>query len=173
MARHQLRPTTLDYIHELFTDFMEFHGDRFFGDDRAIITGIAHYHGKPITVIGHQRGKKTKENISRNFGMAHPEGYRKAMRHMKQAEKFNRPIVTFIDTKGAEPGKGAEERGQREAIALNLKEMDGLTVPIICIVTGEGGSGGAIALGVDNYIHMLQDSTYSVISPERAAAILW
>src|SRR5690625_7659515 len=108
MARHQLRPTTLDYIHELFTDFMEFHGDRYYGDDRAIVSGIGHYHGKPVTVIGHQRGKKTKENISRNFGMAHPEGYRKAMRHMKQAEKFKRPIITFIDTKGAESGKGAE-----------------------------------------------------------------
>src|SRR5690625_2088210 len=173
MARHQLRPTTLDYIHELFTDFMEFHGDRFYGDDRAIIAGIAHYHGKPVTVIGHQRGKKTKENISRNFGMAHPEGYRKAMRHMKQAEKFNRPIVTFIDTKGAEPGKGAEERGQSEAIAQSLKEMAGLKVPVICIVIGEGGSGGALALGVGDRIHMLENSTYSVISPEGAAALLW
>src|SRR5690625_2031478 len=173
MARHQLRPTTLDYIHELFTDFIEFYGDRYFGDDRAIITGIAHYHGKPITVIGHQRGKKTKENISRNFGMAHPEGYRKAMRHMKQAEKLNRPIITFIDTKGAEPGKGAEERGQSEAIAQSLKEMAGLKVPVISIVIGEGGSGGALALGVGNVIHMLENSTYSVIAPEGAAAILW
>src|SRR5690625_2754715 len=173
MARHQLRPTTLDYIHELFTDFMEFHGDRYYGDDRAIIAGIGHYKGTPVTVIGHQRGKRTKENIYRNFGMPHPEGYRKALRHMKLAEKFHRPIITFIDTKGAEPGKGAEERGQSEAIALNLKEMAGLTVPIICIVTGEGGSGGALALGVGNYIHMLENSTYSVISPEGAAAILW
>jgi|SRR5690625_180193 len=173
MARHQMRPTTLDYIEKLFTDFMEFHGDRYYGDDRAIIAGIGHYKGTPVTVIGHQRGKKTKENISRNFGMAHPEGYRKAIRHMKQAEKFNRPIITFIDTKGAEPGKGAEERGQSEAIAQSLKEMAGLKVPVISIVIGEGGSGGALALGVGNEIHMLENSTYSVIAPEGAAAILW
>ncbi|MBS3682046.1 acetyl-CoA carboxylase carboxyl transferase subunit alpha [Ornithinibacillus massiliensis] len=173
MARHQERPTTLDYIAELFTDFLEFHGDRTYGDDEAIVSGIAYYKGKPITVIGHQRGKDTKENIRRNFGMPHPEGYRKALRHMKQAEKFNRPIICFIDTKGAYPGKAAEERGQSEAIARNLMEMAGITVPIICIVIGEGGSGGALALGVGDRIHMLENSTYSVISPEGAAALLW
>lgn len=173
VARHQMRPTTLDYIEQLFTDFLEFHGDRYYGDDEAIVSGIGFYHGEPVTVIGHQRGKKTKENIRRNFGMPHPEGYRKAIRHMKQAAKFNRPIVTFIDTKGAEPGREAEERGQSEAIAYNLKAMAGLTVPIICIVIGEGGSGGALALGVGNHTHMLENSTYSVISPEGAAAILW
>ncbi|GGA81961.1 acetyl-CoA carboxylase carboxyl transferase subunit alpha [Ornithinibacillus halotolerans] len=173
MARHQERPTTLDYIGELFTDFLEFHGDRFYGDDEAIVSGVAFYKGNPVTVIGHQRGKDTKENIRRNFGMPHPEGYRKALRHMKQAEKFNRPIICFIDTKGAYPGKAAEERGQSEAIAKNLMEMAGLTVPIICIVIGEGGSGGALALGVGDRIHMLENSTYSVISPEGAAALLW
>lgn len=173
MARHQERPTTLDYINLIFTDFIEFHGDRFFGDDEAIVSGIAFYHDEPVTVIGHQRGKDTKENIRRNFGMPHPEGYRKALRHMKQAEKFNRPIICFIDTKGAYPGKAAEERGQSEAIAHNLMEMAGLTVPIICIVIGEGGSGGALALGVGDHIHMLENSTYSVISPEGAAALLW
>lgn len=173
MARHQERPTTLDYVEELFTDFIEFHGDRLFGDDAAIVAGIANYQGKPVTVIGHQRGKATKENIRRNFGMPHPEGYRKALRHMKQAEKFNRPIVCFIDTKGAFPGKAAEERGQSEAIAHNLLEMAGLAVPIVCIVIGEGGSGGALALGVGDRIHMLENSTYSVITPEGAAALLW
>lgn len=173
VARHQGRPTTLDYIPHLFTDFIEFHGDRYFADDEAIVSGIAFYHGKPITIIGHQRGKKTKENIRRNFGMPHPEGYRKAIRHMKQAEKFNRPIITFIDTKGAEPGRQAEERGQSEAIAYNLKEMAGLKVPVVSIVIGEGGSGGALALGVGNHVHMLENSTYSVISPEGAASILW
>ncbi|MFC4321064.1 acetyl-CoA carboxylase carboxyl transferase subunit alpha [Litchfieldia salsa] len=173
LARHPERPTTLDYIGELFTQFIEVHGDRYFGDDEAIVGGIARYHGIPVTVIGHQRGKDTKENIRRNFGMPHPEGYRKALRLMKQAEKFNRPIICFIDTKGAYPGKAAEERGQSEAIAKNLFEMAGLTVPVICIVIGEGGSGGALALGVGNYIHMLENSTYSVISPEGAASILW
>lgn len=173
MARHPMRPTTLDYIEKLFTDFIEFHGDRFYGDDAAIVAGVAYYKGKPVTVIGHQRGKDTKENIRRNFGMPHPEGYRKALRHMKQAEKFGRPIVCFIDTKGAYPGKAAEQRGQSEAIAKNLMEMAGLTVPVICIVIGEGGSGGALALGVGDQIHMLENSTYSVISPEGAAALLW
>ncbi|API90828.1 acetyl-coenzyme A carboxylase carboxyl transferase subunit alpha [Virgibacillus pantothenticus] len=173
LARHPERPTTLDYIEQLFTDFIEFHGDRSFGDDAAIVTGIAFYKGKPVTIIGHQRGKDTKENIRRNFGMPHPEGYRKALRHMKQAEKFSRPIICFIDTKGAYPGKAAEERGQSEAIARNLMEMARLTVPIICIVIGEGGSGGALALGVGDEIHMLENSTYSVISPEGAASILW
>lgn len=173
MARHPHRPTTLDYIDELFENFMEFHGDRLFGDDEAIVSGIAKYKGKAVTVIGHQRGKNTKENIRRNFGSPHPEGYRKALRHMKQAEKFKRPIVCFIDTKGAYPGKSAEERGQSEAIARNLLEMAGLTVPIVCIVIGEGGSGGALAIGVADHIHMLENSTYSVISPEGAAALLW
>lgn len=173
MARHQERPTTLDYIEKIFTDFIEFHGDRLYGDDEAIVSGIAYYKDEPVTVIGHQRGKDTKENIKRNFGMPHPEGYRKALRHMKQAEKFNRPIICFIDTKGAYPGKAAEERGQSEAIARNLMEMSGLTVPIICIVIGEGGSGGALALGVGDHIHMLENATYSVISPEGAAALLW
>src|SRR5690625_5290708 len=173
MARHKQRPTTLDYIEKVFDDFIEFHGDRLYGDDAAIVAGIALFQHEPVTVIGHQRGKDTKENIKRNFGMPHPEGYRKALRHMKQAEKFNRPIICFIDTKGAYPGKAAEERGQSEAIARNLMEMSGLTVPIICIVIGEGGSGGALALGVGDHIHMLENSTYSVISPEGAAALLW
>lgn len=173
VARHPNRPTTLDYIRCLFTDFMEMHGDRLYGDDDAIVSGLAKFDGVPVTVIGHQRGKDTKENIRRNFGMPHPEGYRKALRLMKQAEKFNRPIVCFIDTKGAYPGKAAEERGQSEAIARNLVEMAGLTVPVVCIVIGEGGSGGALALGVGNHIHMLENSTYSVISPEGAAALLW
>ncbi|MGA4719128.1 acetyl-CoA carboxylase carboxyl transferase subunit alpha [Fictibacillus nanhaiensis] len=173
IARHAERPTTLDYINYLFTDFIELHGDRLFGDDEAIVGGVAFYKELPITIIGHQRGKDTKENLRRNFGMPHPEGYRKALRLMKQAEKFNRPIICFIDTKGAYPGKAAEERGQSEAIARNLVEMAGLTVPVICVVIGEGGSGGALALGVGNYVHMLENSTYSVISPEGAAAILW
>ncbi|QTN00060.1 acetyl-CoA carboxylase carboxyl transferase subunit alpha [Sediminibacillus dalangtanensis] len=173
IARHSERPTTLDYIELLFTDFLEFHGDRLFGDDEAIVAGIAKFNGMPVTVIGHQRGKETKENIRRNFGMPHPEGYRKALRHMKQAEKFRRPVICFIDTKGAYPGKAAEERGQSEAIARNLMEMAGLEVPIICVVIGEGGSGGALALGVGDKIHMLENSTYSVISPEGAAALLW
>lgn len=173
MARYQERPSTLDYIDVLFTNFIEMHGDRLFGDDAAIVAGVAFYQDEPVTIIGHQRGKGTKENIRRNFGMPHPEGYRKALRHMKQAEKFNRPIICFIDTKGAYPGKAAEERGQSEAIARNLMEMAGLTVPIICIVIGEGGSGGALALGVGDHIHMLENATYSVISPEGAAALLW
>lgn len=173
IARFPERPTTLDYIEYLFTDFIELHGDRLYADDPAIVGGIAKYKGKPVTVIGHQRGKDTKENLRRNFGMPHPEGYRKALRLMKQAEKFRRPVITFIDTKGAYPGKAAEERGQSEAIARNLLEMAGLTVPIVCIVIGEGGSGGALALGVADRIFMLENSTYSVISPEGAAALLW
>ncbi|MFD1707945.1 acetyl-CoA carboxylase carboxyl transferase subunit alpha [Siminovitchia sediminis] len=173
LARHSKRPTTLDYIDQLFTDFMELHGDRLYGDDHAIVGGIAKYRGIPVTVIGHQRGRDTKENIRRNFGMPHPEGYRKALRLMKQAEKFQRPVICFIDTKGAYPGKAAEERGQSEAIARNLFEMAGLTVPVICIVTGEGGSGGALALGIGDRIYMLENSTYSVITPEGAASILW
>ncbi|EOR23847.1 acetyl-CoA carboxylase carboxyl transferase subunit alpha [Cytobacillus oceanisediminis] len=173
IARHPNRPTTLDYISHLFTDFIELHGDRGFGDDEAIVGGIAKYKGLPVTIVGHQRGKDTKENIRRNFGMPHPEGYRKALRLMKQADKFNRPIICFIDTKGAYPGKAAEERGQSEAIAKNLFEMASMQVPIVCIVIGEGGSGGALALGVGNHIHMLENSTYSVITPEGAASILW
>ncbi|WP_312471136.1 acetyl-CoA carboxylase carboxyl transferase subunit alpha [Neobacillus sp.] len=173
IARLPNRPTTLDYISYLFEGFFECHGDRTFADDEAIVGGIARFKGLPVTVIGHQRGKDTKENIRRNFGMPHPEGYRKALRLMKQADKFNRPIICFIDTKGAYPGKAAEERGQSEAIARNLLEMAGLRVPVICIVIGEGGSGGALALGVGNRIYMLENSTYSVISPEGAAAILW
>ena len=146
-------------------------GIEHYGDDAAIVGGIASFESTPITIIGHQRGKDTKENVKRNFGMPHPEGYRKALRLMKQAEKFDRPIICFIDTKGAYPGKAAEERGQSEAIARNLVEMAGLTVPVISIVIGEGGSGGALALGVANHIHMLEHSTYSVISPEGAASI--
>lgn len=173
IARLTERPTTLDYIHYLFEDFIELHGDRNFRDDPAIIGGVARYKGQPVTVIGHQRGKDTKNNIYRNFGMAHPEGYRKALRLMKQADKFNRPIILFIDTKGAYPGKAAEERGQSESIARNLVEMAGLSVPVISIVIGEGGSGGALGLGICNRLLMLENSTYSVISPEGAAALLW
>lgn len=173
IARLTERPTTLDYIHYLFEDFIELHGDRNFRDDPAIIGGVARYKGEPVTVIGHQRGKDTKDNIYRNFGMAHPEGYRKALRLMKQADKFNRPIILFIDTKGAYPGKAAEERGQSESIARNLVEMAGLSVPVISIVIGEGGSGGALGLGICNRLLMLENSTYSVISPEGAAALLW
>ena len=173
VARHPERPTTLDYINKICTDFIELHGDRVYGDDAAIVGGIAAFNGQPVTIIGHQRGKSTKENIRRNFGMPHPEGYRKALRLMHQAEKFGRPIICFIDTKGAYPGKAAEERGQSEAIARNLFEMAGFRVPIISVVIGEGGSGGALALGVANKILMLENSTYSVISPEGAASILW
>lgn len=173
LARHIERPTTLDYIPYLFTNFVELHGDRLYGDDEAIVAGVAEFHGRPVTIIGEQRGRDTKENLRRNFGMPHPEGYRKALRLMKQAEKFNRPVITFIDTKGAFPGKAAEERGQGEAIARNLFEMSGLRVPIICVVIGEGASGGALAIGVGNRLLMLENSWYSVISPEGAAALLW
>ncbi|WP_099221292.1 acetyl-CoA carboxylase carboxyltransferase subunit alpha [Listeria costaricensis] len=173
VARHPDRPTTLDYIPLLFEDFMELHGDRTFGDDPAIVGGIATFKGQPVTVIGHQRGKDTKDNLYRNFGMPHPEGFRKALRLMQQANKFGRPIICFIDTKGAYPGRAAEERGQSEAIARNLYEMSDMKVPIICIVIGEGGSGGALALGVGNEIYMLENAVFSVISPEGAAAILW
>lgn len=173
VARHPNRPTTLDYIPLVFEDFIELHGDRLYGDDEAIVGGIASFKGQPVTVIGHQRGKDTKENVRRNFGMPHPEGYRKALRLMKQAEKFKRPIICLIDTKGAYPGKAAEERGQSEAIARNLVEMAGLEVPVVSIVIGEGGSGGALALGVGNHILMLENATFSVISPEGAASILW
>ena len=173
IARHQQRPTSLDYIHAIFDEFIELHGDRNYGDDEALIGGIASIDGQAVTIIGHQRGKATKENIRRNFGMPHPEGYRKALRLMKQAEKFNRPVICFVDTKGAYPGKAAEERGQSEAIARNLVEMAGLTVPVISIVIGEGGSGGALGISVANQIYMLENSTFSVISPEGAASILW
>lgn len=173
LARHPERPTTLDYIDSICEDFMELHGDRHGYDDAAIVGGIGTINGRPVTIIGHQRGKDTKENIRRNFGMPHPEGYRKALRLMQQAEKFNRPIITFIDTKGAYPGRAAEERGQSEAIAKNLFEMAGMTVPIISIVIGEGGSGGALGIGVCDQLLMLENSTYSVISPEGAAALLW
>lgn len=173
ISRLRNRPTTLDYIPLLFTNFLELHGDRFYGDDKAIIGGIAEFKGMPVTVIGQQRGRNTKESIERNFGMAHPEGYRKALRLMKQADKFNRPIITFIDTIGAYPGKGSEERGISEAIARNLFEMATLKVPIVCIVIGEASSGGALGISVGNHIHMLENSWYSVISPEGAASILW
>lgn len=173
IARFPERPTSLDYIQYLFTDFLELHGDRVYGDDGAVVGGIAKFEGLPVTVIGQQRGKDTKENIRRNFGMPHPEGYRKAMRLMKQAEKFKRPIISFIDTKGAYPGKAAEERGIAESIARNLFEMSGLSVPIICLIIGEGASGGALGIGVGDHIHVLENSWFSVISPESAAALLW
>lgn len=173
IARHPGRPTTTDYILHIFTDFCELHGDRLFGDDLAIVGGIAKLNGLPVTVIGHQKGKDTKDNIARNFGMAHPEGFRKALRLMKQANKFGRPIITFIDTPGAYPGNAAEERGQSEAIARNLLEMAGFQVPIICVIIGEGGSGGALALGVGNRVLMLENAIYSVITPNGAASILW
>ncbi|MDQ0337858.1 acetyl-CoA carboxylase carboxyl transferase subunit alpha [Caldalkalibacillus uzonensis] len=173
IARHPDRPTTLDYINLIFDTFVEIHGDRLYGDDPAIVAGIAKLDGQPVTIVGHQKGKDTKENIARNFGMPHPEGYRKALRAMEQAHKFSRPIICFIDTPGAYPGKAAEERGQSEAIARNLREMARFEVPIICVVTGEGGSGGALALGVGNHIYMLENAIYSVISPEGAAALLW
>lgn len=173
IARFPERPTSLDYIQYLFTDFLELHGDRVYGDDGAVVGGIAKFEGLPVTVIGQQRGKDTKENIRRNFGIPHPEGYRKAMRLMKQAEKFKRPIISFIDTKGAYPGKAAEERGIAESIARNLFEMSGLSVPIICLIIGEGASGGALGIGVGDHIHVLENSWFSVISPESAAALLW
>lgn len=173
LARMAERPTTLDYIPCIFEDFMELHGDRNFKDDPAIVGGLAFLNGEPVTVIGQQKGRNTKENVYRNFGMPHPEGYRKALRFMKQAEKFNRPIITFIDTTGAYCGIGAEERGQGEAIARNLMEMSTLRVPLISIVIGEGGSGGALALGVGNKVYMLENSIYSILSPEGFATILW
>jgi len=173
MARHHQRPTSLDYINAIFTDFIELHGDRLFADDLAIVGGLAKLNGIPVTVVGHQRGKDTKDNIQRFFGSPHPEGFRKALRFMQQANKFGRPIITFIDTKGAYPGDTAEERGQSEAIARNLREMAVFGVPIVCIVIGEGGSGGALALGVGNRVLMLENAIYSVISPNGAASILW
>ena len=173
LARKMERPKALDYINEIFEDFIELHGDRNFGDDKAIIGGIATLEGEPVTVIGEQKGKKAKENMERNFGMPNPEGYRKALRLMKQAEKFNRPIITFIDTPGAYPGMGAEERGQGEAIAKNIFEMSKLEVPIICVVIGEGSSGGALAIAVGDRIVMLENAIYSILSPEGFASILY
>ena len=186
LARMPERPKALDYINEIFTDFMELHGDRNFGDDKSIVGGIAVLDefpatednecvkkGIPVTVIGEQKGKKAKENMERNFGMPNPEGYRKALRLMKQAEKFNRPIITFIDTPGAYPGMGAEERGQGEAIAKNMMEMAQLKVPVICVVIGEGSSGGALAIAVGDRIVMLENAVYSILSPEGFASILY
>ncbi len=173
VARHPQRPYTLDYVELLFTDFVELHGDRAYSDDRAIVGGMARFDGKPVVIIGHQKGRDTKEKILRNFGMPRPEGYRKALRLMRLAEKFSLPLLTFIDTPGAYPGIGAEERGQSEAIARNLFTLAKLRTPIICTVIGEGGSGGALAIGVGDVTVMMQYSTYSVISPEGCAAILW
>jgi acetyl-CoA carboxylase carboxyl transferase subunit alpha len=173
IARHPQRPYTLDYINMMMSDFIETHGDRSFADDKAIVSGFAKLDGAKIVVIGHQKGRDTKENLKRNFGCAHPEGYRKALRMMQLAEKFALPIVIFIDTPGAYPGIGAEERGQAQAIALNLREMTRIAVPIIAIVIGEGGSGGALGIGVADRICVLENAYYSVISPEGCAAILW
>ncbi|NQY89230.1 MAG: acetyl-CoA carboxylase carboxyl transferase subunit alpha [Colwellia sp.] len=173
VARHPQRPYTLDYIPRIFTEFDELAGDRAYADDSAIVGGTARLDGKAVMIIGHQKGRSTPEKVKRNFGMPRPEGYRKALRLMQMAERFNMPIITFIDTPGAYPGVGAEERGQSEAIARNLKVMARLSVPIICTVIGEGGSGGALAIGVGDKVNMLQYSTYSVISPEGCASILW
>jgi acetyl-CoA carboxylase carboxyl transferase subunit alpha len=173
LARHQARPYTLDYIQYIFTDWFEVHGDRNFRDDPALVCGFARLDGEPCVVIGHQKGRDTKQKVYRNFGMPNPEGYRKALRVMQMAEQFGMPIFTFVDTPGAFPGIGAEEHGQAEAIARNLREMASLTVPIIVTVTGEGGSGGALAIAVGNKVQMMQYSVYAVISPEGCAAILW
>jgi len=173
IARKVERPTSLDYIENIFDDFIELHGDRVFGDDPAIVGGIAKFNGISVTVIGEQKGRDTKENIERNFGMPNPEGYRKALRLMKQAEKFKRPVICFVDTSGAYCGVGAEERGQGEAIAKNLIEMSQLKTPVISVVIGEGGSGGALALAVADQVWMLENSIYSVLSPEGFASILW
>jgi acetyl-CoA carboxylase carboxyl transferase subunit alpha len=173
LARHPRRPYTLDYIQHVFTDFDELAGDRAYADDKAIVGGTARLNGRPVMIIGHQKGRETKEKIRRNFGMPAPEGYRKSLRLMEMADRFHLPLITFIDTPGAYPGVGAEERGQSEAIAHNLREMSGLRIPIICTVVGEGGSGGALAIGVGDKVNMLQYSTYSVISPEGCASILW
>jgi acetyl-CoA carboxylase carboxyl transferase subunit alpha len=173
LARHSQRPFAMDYIERIFTDFSEVHGDRTFGDDPAILCGMARYHGDEVMVIGHQKGRDTKQRVHRNFGQANPEGYRKALRGMKIAEKFRHPVITLIDTPGAYPGLGAEERGQAEAIARNLREMARLTVPIIAVITGEGGSGGALALAVADRVFMMENSVYSVISPEGCASIMW
>lgn len=173
MARHPKRPYTLDYVARIFTEFDELHGDRTYGDDKAIVGGVARLDGKPVMLIGHQKGRDVKEKVRRNFGMPQPEGYRKAMRLMQMAERFKMPVLTFIDTPGAYPGIEAEERGQSEAIARNLAVMASLRTPIIATVIGEGGSGGALAIGVCDHLQMLQYSTYSVISPEGCASILW
>jgi acetyl-CoA carboxylase carboxyl transferase subunit alpha len=173
IARHPDRPYTLDYINTIMTDFVELHGDRRFADDPAVVAGVAKFKANPVAVAGHQKGRGTKERISRNFGQPQPEGYRKALRVMKIAERFKRPVITFIDTPGAFPGIGAEERGQAEAIAVNLMEMSRLKTPVVSFVIGEGGSGGALALGVADRLYMLEHSCYSVISPEGCAAILW
>jgi acetyl-CoA carboxylase carboxyl transferase subunit alpha len=173
IARHAQRPYTLDFIGLLFTDFVELHGDRGYGDDKAIVAGLAKFHGRPVAVVGHQKGRDTKQRLVRNFGQPKPEGYRKALRVMKLAAKYGRPIFTFIDTQGAYPGLDAEERGQAEAIALNLREMARLPVPIVVTVTGEGGSGGALAIAVGDRVNILENSFYSVISPEGCAAIMW
>jgi acetyl-CoA carboxylase carboxyl transferase subunit alpha len=173
LSRHPLRPYTLDYVDYLFDEFHELHGDRAFADDHAIVGGLARFRGRAVMVIGQQKGRDTKAKVFRNFGMARPEGYRKALRLMKMAERFRLPLLTFIDTPGAYPGVGAEERGQSEAIATNLKYMSRMPVPVICTVVGEGGSGGALAIGVGDRVNILQYSTYSVISPEGCASILW
>ena len=173
LARHSQRPFTMDYVDRIFTDWSEVHGDRNFGDDPAIMCGMARYHGENVMVIGHQKGRDTKQRVYRNFGQANPEGYRKALRCMKMAEKFGRPIFTFVDTPGAYPGLGAEERGQAEAIARNLREMARMEVPIITTITGEGGSGGALAIAVSDRVFMMENSVYSVISPEGCASIMW
>src|SRR5499425_1996441 len=173
LARHPRRPHTRDLIKLLFEDFVELHGDRLYGDDAAVVGGLARFEEQGVVVIGHQKGRDTREKIARNFGMPHPEGYRKALRLMHMAQKFAKPVITFIDTPGAYPGLGAEERGQAEAIARNLREMAALRVPILSIVTGEGGSGGALAIGMGNRVLMLEYAVYSVISPEGCAAILW
>jgi acetyl-CoA carboxylase carboxyl transferase subunit alpha len=173
LARHPQRPYTLDYIRMLFTDFSELHGDRAFGDDSALVAGLARFHGRPVAVIGHEKGRDTKERLARNFGYAKPEGYRKALRVMNLAAKFGRPIFTFVDTPGAYPGIDAEERGQAEAIAHNLREMARLPVPIIVTITGEGGSGGALGIAVGDRVLLMENAVYSVISPEGCASILW
>lgn len=173
IARHQQRPYLLDFVQYLFTDFVELHGDRGFGDDKAIIAGLGKFHGRPVAVIGHQKGRDTKQRVLRNFGQPKPEGYRKALRVMQLAAKFSRPVLTFIDTPGAYPGIDAEERGQGEAIARNLREMARLPVPVIVTITGEGGSGGALAIAVGDRVNILENSFYSVITPEGCAAIMW
>lgn len=173
LARHPKRPHTLDYIDRLFTDFAEIHGDRLYGDDPAIVCGAAFFEGRPIMIIGEQKGRDTKQKLHRNFGMPKPEGYRKAIRVMQLAAKFRIPVVTFLDTPGAYPGIDAEERGQAEAIARNLREMSRLAIPVICVCIGEGGSGGALALGVGNRVYLLENAVYSVISPESCAAIIY
>lgn len=173
LARHPKRPHALDYIQRVFTEFTELHGDRFFGDDPAVVGGMAYFEGRPVMVVGQQKGRDTKQKLHRNFGMPKPEGYRKAMRLMRLADKFRRPVITFLDTPGAYPGIDAEERGQAEAIAVNLREMSRLGIPVIAIVIGEGGSGGALGLGLANRVYMLENSVYSVISPESCAAIIY